>query len=129
MMNNFLFLFNHQITQVVFDPNHWLIANSSVNITSVEDNPTEIKTYRLAQNYPNPFNPTTKIKFQTAHPGNVKLIVYDILGKKVKTLVNEFKPAGKYEIEFEGNNLPSGVYLYRIESENFKETKKMILLK
>jgi hypothetical protein len=85
--------------------------------------------FTLFQNYPNPFNPTTKIRYQIPELSKVKLTVYDVLGREVTTLVNEEKPAGVYEVEFDGANLPSGVYFYRIEAEKYSETKKFILLK
>ena len=94
--------------------------------------------YLLSQNYPNPFNPITKIKYeipgQSALGGRndnpfVTLKVYDILGREVATLVNEEKPAGTYEVEFDGTSLPSGVYFYQLKAGNYSETKKMVLLK
>ena len=85
--------------------------------------------FSLSQNYPNPFNPNTKIKFQIAKLSDVKLVVYDILGCEVATLVNERLKAGTYEVDFEGRELPSGVYFYTLISESFKETKKMVLTK
>ncbi len=87
------------------------------------------ETYSLSQNYPNPFNPTTKINFSIPKQGFVTLKVYDVLGKEVKTLVNEQKPIGNYNIEFNGSNLASGVYFYRLEAGDFKEIKRMILIK
>ncbi len=86
-------------------------------------------TYNLSQNYPNPFNPVTRIAYTMPKSGNVKLIVYDILGKEVATLVNEFKATGTYSVDFDGSNLASGVYLYRIESGDFTAVKKMLLIK
>ncbi len=83
----------------------------------------------LFQNYPNPFNPETKIKYQTSKLMNIKLIVFDILGKEVKTLINKKHNPGTYEVIFDGNNLPSGIYFYRLENEKNFITKKMILLK
>jgi hypothetical protein len=83
----------------------------------------------LGQNYPNPFNPTTTIKYDLPNASEVSLIIYDILGRKVKTLVNEQQQPGRYEIMFDASNLASGVYLYRIRAEDFVNTKKMILLK
>jgi hypothetical protein len=85
--------------------------------------------YELSQNYPNPFNPLTRVKYQIAKAGNVKLVIYDISGKEVKTLVNTNQEAGYYEISFDGYSLSSGVYFYRITANNFVETKKMLLLK
>ena len=85
--------------------------------------------YSLSQNYPNPFNPSTKISFALPKAGNVKLVVYDILGREVAVLVNEFRTSGNHSVEFNAGNLASGVYLYRIESGTFTDTKKMLLVK
>lgn len=85
--------------------------------------------YELSQNYPNPFNPVTNIKFQVPQSGAVKLIVFDILGKEVATLVNEVKQAGVYTVDFNGANLSSGAYFYRLETQSFTDTKKMLLVK
>jgi len=85
--------------------------------------------YYLIQNYPNPFNPTSIIRFQIAESGFVTLKVYDVLGREIATLVNEEKPAGSYEVKFDGSNLSSGVYFYRLNFDSFISIKKMILLK
>ena len=85
--------------------------------------------YDLSQNYPNPFNPTTKLEFGISNLGFVTLKVYDILGKEVKTLVNEIKPAGTYSVLFDGSNLASGVYFYRIEAGEFRDIRRMVLIK
>jgi hypothetical protein len=87
--------------------------------------------YKLLQNYPNPFNPSTKIIFEvpTNPDGIVTLKVYDVLGREIVTILNEEKPAGEYEVEFNGENLVSGVYYYTLTSGTFYETKKMILLR
>jgi len=87
------------------------------------------KSYQLFSNYPNPFNPTTKITYSIKEEGLVTLKVYDILGKEVATIVNENKPEGNYEAEFNASELPSGMYIYKIQSGNFSEVKKMLLLK
>ena len=94
-------------------------------------------TFSLSQNYPNPFNPSTRIKFSIAKssiPGRsglqlVKLVVYDVLGKEVATLVNEEKSAGTYEVEFDGNDLTSGIYFYQLRAGKFVESRKIILVK
>ena len=93
-------------------------------------------SYSLSQNYPNPFNPNTKIKFDITKLSDVKLIVYNISGRAVATLVNERLKAGTYEVTFDGTSLPSGVYFYTLismpegrQAESFKETKKMLLIK
>jgi hypothetical protein len=85
--------------------------------------------YSLCQNYPNPFNPTTTIHYSINSAGLVTLKVYDILGTQVASLVNERQEAGSYTVEFNAANLPSGIYFYMLTSGNFKETKKLILLK
>jgi hypothetical protein len=88
-----------------------------------------IDSYDLAQNYPNPFNPSTIIKYQIPEDGVVTLKIYDILGKEVTTLVNEQKSVGKYELNFNASNLASGVYIYRIQVNDFTSSRKMMLLK
>jgi hypothetical protein len=85
--------------------------------------------YKLFQNYPNPFNPATNIKFGIPENGVVIIKVYDVLGKEIAALVNEKLKAGTYEIKFSNDRLPSGVYFYRLVTDNFSETRKMILMK
>jgi len=86
--------------------------------------------YSLSQNYPNPFNPVTKINYELPRTTKVNLVIYDILGREVIRLVNnEFKEAGRYTVEFNGRNLASGVYFYRIEAGDFVQSKKMVLVK
>jgi len=104
--------------------------------TGIENGNDLPAKFLLYQNYPNPFNPTTKIKYtipnvgrSEASPNKVMLKVYDILGREVATLVNEEKPPGNYEVEFNGTNLPSGVYFYRIKAGSFIQTRKMVLLR
>ncbi|MBU1679065.1 MAG: CotH kinase family protein [Bacteroidetes bacterium] len=98
--------------------------------TSAEISSQNLPTkFELYQNYPNPFNPSTIIKFQVASSKFIKLHVFDILGREIQTLVNEQKPPGNYEIEFSAVGLPSGVYFYRIKTENYNATKKMVLLR
>jgi hypothetical protein len=86
-------------------------------------------SYDLAQNYPNPFNSSTVIKYSILGEGLVTLKVFNIIGEEVATLVSEVKQAGSYQITFNSAQLPSGIYLYRIQSGSFIDTKKMILLK
>jgi hypothetical protein len=88
-----------------------------------------IETFYLYQNYPNPFNPTTNFEFRIAEFGLVSLKVFDVLGNEIAILINEERPAGTYKIAFDAANVPSGVYFYRLETNNFIETKKMSLLK
>jgi len=85
--------------------------------------------YSLAQNYPNPFNPSTKINFAIKSNGNVTMKIYNILGKEVATVVNEYKTAGTYSVDFNATNLASGIYFYKIQSGSFTDTKKMVLVK
>jgi hypothetical protein len=99
-----------------------------VGIISKDNNDTPSK-FGLNQNYPNPFNPSTTINYSLAKAGNVKLSVYDITGSKIVTIVNENKPAGSYRVQFNGSNLPSGIYFYKLEAGQFSQIKKMILLK
>ena len=91
--------------------------------------------FRLSQNYPNPFNPVTKINYDLPKDSKVKIVIYDLLGREVKRLVNsELKTAGSYIVDFNASNYASGVYFYRIEAEEpndnkFVDSKKMVLLK
>ena len=85
--------------------------------------------YSLEQNYPNPFNPSTNIKYQIVRNSFVKLIVFDALGREVETLVNEKKSPGTYEVTFDGSKLSSGIYFYKLETENFSDVKRMVLVK
>jgi len=103
------------------DPNYTDIQN--------EDISSYATYFNLSQNYPNPFNPSTSIHYAISSPQFVTIKVYDLLGKEIVTLVNEEKPAGNYEVEFNAANLPSGIYFYRIKAGNFIETKKMVLLR
>ncbi|HEY7751982.1 MAG TPA: T9SS type A sorting domain-containing protein, partial [Ignavibacteriaceae bacterium] len=102
---------------------------STQNITSVLDEHFGPAEFRLEQNYPNPFNPITKIRFRIPEKTYVRLEVYDILGRKVSTLIKSEMNLGTYETEFNGYNVSSGVYIYRIQAGNFISSKKMILLK
>jgi len=98
------------------------------NILEVGDDHIQVG-FELHQNYPNPFNPITKINFSIPKSSSVVLKIYDVLGSEIVTLVNEVKPTGTYEITWYAEQLPSGVYFYRIQTDNFIETKKMVLIK
>jgi hypothetical protein len=87
------------------------------------------REYKLYQNYPNPFNPVTKITFALPKSTFVKLQVYDILGRKIKELVNEYKQPGVYNVEFNGENFASGIYFYKLETLDYVKTNKMLLLR
>jgi len=94
-------------------------------LTLVEENESEI----VLGNYPNPFNPTTNISYSLAEDGFVSLKVYNVLGKEVAALVNKVKPAGNYSVSFNASNLPSGVYIYTLQTNGKSLTQKMILLR
>jgi uncharacterized protein (TIGR02145 family) len=85
--------------------------------------------FSMSQNYPNPFNPSTTIKYRIPTEGNVSLKVFDLLGNEIATLVNDYRSAGSYSVDFNGKNIPSGIYFYKIQVNEFTEAKKMILLK
>jgi len=102
----------------------------TLTVTSVGNfNNTIPDHYYLEQNYPNPFNPVTTIKYRIPEEGTVTLKIYDLLGREVKTLVNEQKAAGRYEVEFDADDLASGVYIYRLQVNDYASSKKMILMK
>jgi hypothetical protein len=99
-------------------------------IVGVEEKKSEFpQDFILEQNYPNPFNPSTTISYSLQHSGLVQLKVYDMLGREVASLVNEEQSIGNYEIKFSASNLTSGIYFYKLQSGNFTETKKLILLR
>jgi hypothetical protein len=88
-----------------------------------------VTDYSLSQNFPNPFNPSTTINYALPKAGNVMLKVYDILGKEVATLVNNYKESGRYSVEFDASKFSSGMYIYKLTSDKFTEVKKMMLVK
>jgi len=104
--------------------------NGAINYSDVVsvlfDIPTE---FALGQNYPNPFNPATKIKYSVPQNSLVTIAVYDLTGQEVALLLNEVKEAGNYEINFDASQLSSGVYFYKMTSNNFSQVKKMSILK
>jgi hypothetical protein len=103
---------------------------SEIRVLTLASEPPQIpKDFVLQQNYPNPFNPTTKLKYGLPNAGYVNIIIYNILGNEVATLVDGMKEAGFYTIEFDASNFPSGLYFYRMKSEKFTAVKKMILMR
>ena len=124
---NFQFQVIGNPTSIVFDPDNWILKNNTV-VTKVDDLSFPVQ-FSLKQNYPNPFNPLTTIEFNLPQNGFVTLKVFDVLGKAVITLVNGQVEAGKHKVDFDATGLNSGVYFYKIESGNYTETKKLILLK
>jgi hypothetical protein len=112
------------------EPAKWIIfLYRGQIIVDVKNETVKLNDYTLFQNYPNPWNPTTTINYSIAKEGNVKLTVYNALGSKVATIVNEYKPAGNYSVQFNGSNRASGIYLYRLESGNYSAAKKFVLMK
>ncbi|HMQ81025.1 MAG TPA: T9SS type A sorting domain-containing protein, partial [Ignavibacteria bacterium] len=107
-----------------------IYANQEGLVTGIQSNGTEIpNAYSLQQNYPNPFNPVTNIKFNLPKSGYVKLVVFDIMGREVATMLNENMNAGSYTADFDASRLSSGIYFYKLVTADFTDTKKMMLVK
>jgi hypothetical protein len=124
-----LLIANNYIFAGTYEQSVWRRLYSEI-INSMQDISTGVPSaFSLEQNYPNPFNPITKIRFDLPKNVNVKLTIYDMLGREVETIVNEHLNAGSYEVTFDGTKYTSGVYYYRLNAGEFVETKKMILLK
>jgi len=110
--------------------NYGKVYNTTNGGSTFANNTTEIvNNYNLCQNYPNPFNPMCNVQFTMCNAGNVKIVVYDVMGREVQTLVDERLSAGTYEVKFDGSGLTSGVYFYRMTTDGFAETRKMLLIK
>lgn len=115
--------YTEMIGQTIF------VRGTTDSVLTSTNNNNNVKDFSLYQNYPNPFNPTTKISWLSPVSSRQTIKVYDVLGNEVATLVNEEKPAGNYEVNFDGSNLSSGIYFYQLKAGVFLSTKKMILLK
>lgn len=125
---------SNQLSSPSNNVNYWVGSPGGGCISCNDDSPEhsmqfEVPKSYLLSNFPNPFNPVTKIYFVLPTAGNVKITVFNSLGQIVKEIVNEFRDIGNYTIDFDGSKLSSGIYLYRIESGNYTETKKMLLIK
>ena len=108
----------------------WNFFNKySLNTTAVLNEKTQISNFELFPNYPNPFNPTTMISYQLTCNSDVELALYNVLGEKLMTLVNEYQMVGNHKVELNLSHLPSGTYFYSLSADKFIETKKMVLLK
>lgn len=103
------------------------IVSTPVNVNTIVNSIPD--KFRLGQNYPNPFNPETKISYSLPSAQFITLKIFDIMGREVESLVNQKQSAGNYEVTFTGNNISSGIYFYRLQTENYSDTKRMILLK
>ena len=109
---------------------HNLIIFGQDYVTNIK--PTEeinINNFRIINTYPNPFNQSSIVNFKCSISGNVSIVVYDLLGREVKTLVNEYKQPGTYQVSFNAEGLSSGIYFYKLIAGDFSETKKMILIR
>lgn len=109
--------------------NNFYKSNFTQLPVNVENEIQNVVDYNLYQNYPNPFNPTTTIRYSIPQEGRVTLKIFDILGQEVTTLKNEFQKANKYEVQFNSAGLASGVYIYRLQVNDYVQSKKMMLLK
>lgn len=120
--------------EIPSDEDKWNFGNNFVVTVvppvKIETEPNvSIPRFELMQNYPNPFNPSTRIQYRVSRNSYISLVVYNLLGNEVATLVNEYKTAGSYEVEFSAKGgLASGIYYYRLEVGDFSQTKKMVLM-
>ncbi|MGE5441245.1 MAG: T9SS type A sorting domain-containing protein, partial [Bacteroidota bacterium] len=118
---------------IVNDMDVYLLNSGKEKAEKPEKEMVESETapveYALSQNYPNPFNPSTVINYEIPKTSRVILKIFDMLGKEVTTLVNEYKEQGRYSVEFNASNLPSGTYIYELRANDFVKSGKMMLLK
>ena len=104
-------------------------VSTGIEVAPVEADTGVPRQFRLDQNYPNPFNPETTIAFELAQTGHVTLAVYNALGRRVAMLMDDARPAGRYEATWDAAGLPSGIYFYQIRTGDFQAVRKMVLLK
>ncbi|MBP9192086.1 MAG: T9SS type A sorting domain-containing protein [Ignavibacteria bacterium] len=116
-------VYDYRLKQTDFNGNFKYYSLNSEVIVGIPIN------FSLSQNYPNPFNPSTKINYDLPFDGKVTLKIFDISGREVSTLINEFKTAGYYTIDFKADNLSSGIYLYKLTSNSQVLTRKMLIVK
>lgn len=115
--------YSYRIKQIDYNGNfEYFLLNEEVNVKPPDK-------FSMSQNYPNPFNPKTRIDIELPESGKVTVKIYDVTGKEIATLVNDFKEAGYYSLDFDGTNFSSGIYFYRIFSANKYIVKKMVILK
>jgi hypothetical protein len=125
-IQSFSFTVNGKPVSFLFDPDNLILKD--VSITDPQEL-INLQSFLLVQNYPNPFNNSTRIIFRLPHRSTVKLRVFDLLGNEADLLINKEMDAGIYTINYRPGSLSSGVYFYRLEADDFMETKKFILLK
>ncbi len=109
-------------------PTNQILLIDECTVGGINEN-SEPVSYSLEQNYPNPFNPKTLINYSLKKQTSVRLAIYDVMGRYIETLIEATQPAGKYRVEFDGTNLSSGIYIYKIETNEFTTQRKMVLLK
>jgi photosystem II stability/assembly factor-like uncharacterized protein len=114
---------------IIYSNDGWQTSTVQFSFTVGVQDEHKLVNFNLSQNYPNPFNPSTSLQYAIGSRQFVTLKVFDLLGREVATLVNEEKPAGEYEVEFDGSDITSGIYFYQLIAGEFTETKKMILIK
>ncbi|MDZ7374138.1 MAG: T9SS type A sorting domain-containing protein [candidate division KSB1 bacterium] len=114
-----------QLATLVRNVLNWFGTSPGVGVAEAGEQVPH--SYSLSQNYPNPFNPTTTIEYSLAKAGQVRLTVYNVLGQKVATLVDGYKPAGQHRVTFDARNLPSGIYFYKLEAGDYQAIHKMVL--
>jgi hypothetical protein len=117
------------VTEELSQPTNTVTTNGIITLKEISGANAFVYKNILNPNYPNPFNPTTKISYSIKEEGLVMLKVYDILGKEIATLINENKPAGNYDAEFNASQLPSGMYIYKLQAGSFVQTRKMLMMK
>ena len=109
--------------------NAHMLFNRCSPVASAPEQEETPGAFRLGQNYPNPFNPSTRIDFDLSRQSHVKLEVYNTLGQSVALVINEVRQAGHYSVGFDGGNLGSGVYFYRLQAGGFVQTRKLVVLR
>jgi len=131
MDENKVYTLSFKDGDITYDTTFVLDENKGINFNIVGSNDSkDISTkYNLSKNYPNPFNPTTTIQYSIPKDEYVKIVLYDVTGKVVKELVNGYKSAGRYNVEFNASGYASGIYYYKIEAGMYKSVQKMMLMK
>jgi len=127
---------NNNSYQIALEPGKFKVYSTKyikIDLAKIVSNEfyqnIKVTDFKLEQNYPNPFNPTTRISFSLPFSTNVKLTVYDVTGREIKTLLEGYKNSGTYTVDFDASDLTSGVYFYKLITPNYNATKKMILVK